>query len=134
MDGICGLVKPHTISLVPYGRIMTTNNSSSCMCLIIHDKSSLKVKNCMSPLKLHCSEFAQTKSSSEHDHNACSEFSVATRHLTHKFPSIILRRNRECFVGKASRHALYSNVFTFCGTFMDHICFQTCISSFVTKS
>ena len=113
---------------------ITANNSSSYMCLIIHDKSSLKVKNYMSPLKLHCSESAQTKSSSEHNHNACSEFSVVARHLTHKSSSIILCQNRECFVGMASRHALHSNVFTFCGMFMDQICFQTCVSSFVAES
>ena len=110
---------------------VTANNSSSCVCLIIQDKSSLKVKKCTSPLKLHCFGFAQTKSSLEHDHSAWSEFSVSSRHLTHKSSSVILCRNRACFVGMASRHALHSKVFTFCGTFMDQICFHTCVSSVV---
>ena len=113
---------------------VTTNNSSNCVCLIIHDKSSLKVKNCTSPLKLHYFGFAQAKSSSEHDHNACSEFSVAALHLTHKSSFVILRRNRECFICMASRHTLHSNVFTFYGAFMDQICFQTSVSSFVAES
>ena len=113
---------------------VTANSSSNYMCLVIHDKSSLKVKNCTPPLKLHRSGSAQTKSSSGHAHNACSESSVAARHLTHKSSSVILRRNRGCFVGMASWHALHSNVFTFCGTFMDQICFQTCASSFITRT
>ena len=113
---------------------VTANNSNSYVCLIIQDKSSLKVKNCTSPLKLHCSGSAQTKSSSEHDHSACSEFYVSSQHLTHKSSSVILHRNRACLVDMASRHALHSKVFTFCGTFMDHICFQTCVSSVVAES
>ena len=112
---------------------VTTNNSSICVCLVIHDKISLKVKNCTPPLKLHRSGSAQTKSSSRHAHNACSESSVVARHLTHKSSSVILRQNRECFVGMASWHALHNNIFTFCGTFMDQICFQTYVSSFVAK-
>ena len=113
---------------------MTANNSSSYVYLIIQDKSSLKVKNCTSPLKLHCSGSAQSKSSLEHDHSACSEFSVSSRHLTRKSSSVILRQNKACLVGMASRHALHNKVFTFCGTFMDHICFQTCVSSVVAES
>ena len=99
MDAICKLVKLHTV-------FVTANNSSSYVCLIIHDKISLTVKNCTSPLKLHCSGSAQTKSSLEHGHNACSEFFVAAWHLTHKSSFVILRRNRECFICMASRHAL----------------------------
>ena len=111
---------------------MTANNSSCWLFLIIHDNSSLKSYNFTSLQKLHSSGSVHTKSSSIHDHNACKEYSVEARHLTHKSSFVILRRNKECFVGM--RQARHSNVFTFYGTCMDHICFQTCVPPFFNNS
>uniref|UniRef100_A0A7N2M495 Protein LURP-one-related 15 n=1 Tax=Quercus lobata TaxID=97700 RepID=A0A7N2M495_QUELO len=82
---------------------------------INHDNSSLKSRKCTELLKPHSSALAHTGSSSGHRHRACKEFSAELQHRSQTGSSMILRQTKACFVGRASRQALHSMVFTFCG-------------------
>ena len=60
--------------------IVAANNSTSFFCIINHDHSSLKSKNCTELLKPHNSSLSHTESSSGHCHRACKEFSVEVKY------------------------------------------------------
>ena len=107
------------------------NNSTFLSSVMNHDKSPLKSINLTEFLKFHSSTSLQTTSSFEQDFKAWSGSSWGTWHRSHNWLTVMVRLSRAVLVGMALRQALHIRFFTFGGTFIDHIIFQSCLLLFV---